>query len=529
MATVSGVLSADQITSLINQASATFQAPANALQAQEKPIETQISALGKVQGALSSLQSAFAGLADVQSLTQRSTTASPTGVVKAAVTNDAGVGTYNLSNIHLAQAENLISSSFASTSAGFGAGAIAIQLGSGSAVTVNIAAGQDNLSGIANAIDQANLGVQATVLYDGSSYHLALTSNATGIAHAFTVSGSGGLAGFSYYPGTSGFTRTQAAVDASFSLNGLAITSGSNTVKGVVPGLTLTLAASGSATVSVEQDISALDKAANGLVSALNNVLGTINNFASYSPTSGAGPLLGDVGLQVLRSNLLDAITNPIGTEAVQNASYKSLSDIGFSIASDGTVAFDEAAFDAAANSDYTAVAALLGGAGIATDPNVSVAGVGSAKPGTYAIDVTTNSGGSLTGTVNGQDASGTAGLLTVSGSGSAQGLTLQIAPGITGQLGAVTVGQGLYGQLNSIVSAALAPDSGGVTGEINSLNDTITSMNQQIATLQKQAQQETLALTQQYSVAQATLSQLETVSNFLTTYFNQSSGGLGG
>jgi hypothetical protein len=60
-------------------------------------------------------------------------------------------------------------------------------------------------------------------------------------------------------------------------------------------------------------------------------------------------------------------------------------------------------------------------------------------------------------------------------------------------------------------------------------LNYTVTSMNQRIAALQQQAQQETLTLTQQYGVAQATLSQLETVSNFLCTYFNQPSSGSGG
>jgi flagellar capping protein FliD len=103
--------------------------------------------------------------------------------------------------------------------------------------------------------------------------------------------------------------------------------------------------------------------------------------------------------------------------------------------------------------------------------------------------------------------------------------MTLQISPGATGPLGEVTVGQGLYGRLNSVLNAALATDTGGLTAEIKSLNDSVTSMNQQIVDLQKQAQQETLALTQQFSAAQATLSQLQTVSNFLTTYFAQTSG----
>jgi flagellar capping protein FliD len=85
---------------------------------------------------------------------------------------------------------------------------------------------------------------------------------------------------------------------------------------------------------------------------------------------------------------------------------------------------------------------------------------------------------------------------------------------------------QGLYGSLNSIVSTALASGSGGVTTEIANLNATITSMNQQIAVLQQQANQETLQLTQQFDAAQATLSQLSAVSSFLTTYFQMTSGG---
>lgn len=529
MAAVSGVLSSDQITSLIQQASASFQAPVNALQAQEKPIEAQISDLGKVQGALSSLQSALAGLADVQTLPQRSVSTSPSGTVSATATNDAVSGTYNLSNIRLAQAESLISSSLASTSASLGPGTIVIQVGSRAPITVNIASGQDNLSGIAKAIDQANAGVQATVVYDGSSYHLALTSNGTGTAGAFTVSGSDGLAGFSYHSGASGLSEIQAPKNASFSLNGLAVTSGSNSVKGVIPGVTLTLAASGSATVTVSQTVDALDKAANSLVSALNGVLNTINQYSSYNPTSGAGPLLGDVGLQLVRSDLLDAITSPAAKGAAQDTPYSSLSAIGFNITSGGTVTLDDATFQSAAQSNYAAVASLLGSAAVAANPNVTVQGTGSAQAGSYAIDVTANSGGLVSGSVNGQAASGTGGVMVVTGTGPAQGLALQISPGVTGDLGEVTVSQGLYGSFSSIANSALASGTGSVSGEIGTLNNTITAMNQQIAALQQQAQQETQALTQQYSVAQATLSQLTTVSNFLTTYFNQPSGGAGG
>jgi flagellar hook-associated protein 2 len=122
--------------------------------------------------------------------------------------------------------------------------------------------------------------------------------------------------------------------------------------------------------------------------------------------------------------------------------------------------------------------------------------------------------------------ASGTNGVLLVSDAGSPlYGLALQIAPGVTGDLGSVTIGQGLYGNLSSLVNAALASGSGSITGQIGSLNTTISSLNKQIAVLQREATQQTQELTAQFTAAQATLEQLTTVSSFLSTYFNQTSG----
>jgi flagellar hook-associated protein 2 len=526
--TLSGILTSDQITSLIKTASANYNAPAVSLQNQEKPIKDQISALGKVQDSLASLQSAIADLADVQTLTQRSVTTSPSGVVQATATNDAATGTYTLANIQLAQAESLLSAGFASTSGSLGAGSLTIQVGSGTAQTVQIAAGQDTLSGIADAINRAALGVQASVLFDGTAYHLLLAGNDTGAANAFTVSGSGGLAGLSYGNGGSGLTQQQAARDASFSLNGVAITSGSNSVSGVLPGLSLTLAASGSATVTVSGSIGALDKAANDVVTALNNTLATIAKYASYSTKDGAGPLLGDVGLEIIRSNLLNAISNPTAKGLPKDAAYPSLASIGFSITSGGTVTLDDAAFQAAAQADYGGVAALLGHGALASNAGVTVEDSGTAKAGRYAVNITSNDAGTLVGTVNGQAASGTDGVLVVTGAGPAEGLALAIAPGLTGDLGDVTVSQGLYGTLNDILNSALSVSGGTITGELDDLNTTISKMDDDIAALQKQAQQETLALTQQYGNAQATLSQLQTVNSFLTTYFNQLYGNSG-
>lgn len=524
---VSSALSSDQITTLIEEASAAYQAPANALQAQETPIQTQVSDLGKVQSALSSLQSALNSLSDVSTLTQRTVTVSPSDTVTATASNNATAGTYSLTGIHVAQSQSLISSGSSSTTAMLGSGSITIKVGSGSAQTIAIASGQSSLDDIANAIDQADVGVSASVLYDGSSYHLLLTSTESGSANAFTVTGAGAFAGLSYSSGSSGGLReTQAAANAGFSFDGVAITSGSNTISGVITGLTLTLTASGSATVQVNQSISALDQSANSVVTALNNVLTTINQYSSYSSASGAGPLFGNVGLEVLRSSLLDTIASPASDGSTTNSLYNSLSSVGFSISSNGTIAFNDATFQSAAQTNYGAVASLLGAIGTASNPAIAVEDIGAAEAGNYAINVTGNSGGTVNGTVNGEAASGTGGLLVVTGPGAAQGLALQIPAGLTGALGNVTISNGLFGSLSSLVSGALASGSGSVTSEIGSLNASLTSMNAQVTALQKEAQQETQSLTQQYDNAESTLAQLSSVSDFLSTYFNQTSGG---
>jgi flagellar hook-associated protein 2 len=534
MSTVSSLLSSSEITSLIQQASAAYQLPAATLQTQETPLKAQISALGKVQSALSSLQSALAALADVGTLAERTVSTSASGVVQVNATNVAAVGSYSLSGVHLAQAETLISSGSSSASGNLGAGSLSIKIGSGTAVTVNIASGSSSLSAIASAIDQADTGVNATVIFDGANYHLVLTGDATGGANAFTVSGAGGLSGLSYFTGTSGLSRTQIATDAGFSLNGISVTSGSNKIGGVIPGVSLTLAGSGSVTVTVSQSTAALDGAAQGVVQALNSTLATINQETAFSATSGggsgSGPLLGNVGVEELRQSLLDALTAQAGVgRAAGASSYNSLSSVGFQVASGGTVSFNDATFQNAAQTNYAAVASLLGALGVSSNANVSVEGVAAAPPGSYAVDVTSNANGTVIGTVNGLAASGTDGVMVVTEPGSFAGFALQVEPGVTGDLGTVTVSQGLYGSLSSVVNAALASGAGGIGGEISGLNTSISSMNQQIAALQKEATKETQELTAQYSAAQATLQQLTTVSNFLSTYFSQTSGGSGG
>jgi len=527
MTTVTSALDSSSIQSLIQQATASYQLPAAALQQQEQPIQAKVSALGQIQSALSSLQSGLAQLNQLTALPPVTANSSNNGVVTAGASANASPGSYALTNVVLAQTQTVVSSDFASASNPLGAGDLTLQTGSQSPVTITIPAGSDTLSGIAAAVNAANAGVTASVVYDGTGYRLTLTGNQTGAANAFTVSGTGGLAGLSYGLGADTMTQTQAASDASFTLNGIAITSASNQVTSAVPGLTFSLTGAGSATVTVATDTSSLDQVAQNVVTALNNTLATIGKFDYYNPNSNtpAGPLLGDFSIDMLRQQLLGIVSGMGGSGLPVSTPYQSLSTIGFSLTSDGTVTLDTGALDSAAKTNYAAVAALLGSVGTATSPQVTVGDVGAAKPGSYAVDITTNSGGTISGTVNGQAASGANGVLSVLGAGPALGLSLNIAGGVTGALGTVNVSQGLAGQLATLLNAALDPTSGSLTNETNNLNASLTQMNQRVAALQQQAQQQTLRLSQQFSNMEASTQQFSTVSNFLDSYFAAQSG----
>jgi flagellar hook-associated protein 2 len=66
-------------------------------------------------------------------------------------------------------------------------GSIAIQVGSGATQTIDVPASESTLSGLANAITQANIGVSASVVIDSKGSHLALTSGTSGSAGTLKV------------------------------------------------------------------------------------------------------------------------------------------------------------------------------------------------------------------------------------------------------------------------------------------------------------------------------------------------------
>src|SRR5262249_23085064 len=155
-------------------------------------------------------------------------------------------------------------------------GALTLTNGTTSATFNTGGSGQPaTLADLRNAINaNTTLGVRASLVTDGSQVRLVLNSSDTGTAQAFTVNSTGSLSSL-------GITTQQTALDANYSVNGLALTSSSNNITDVIGGVTMTLAATGSSTVSVAADTTGVSNAVKAFVDAYNAVNAKIKTLTA--------------------------------------------------------------------------------------------------------------------------------------------------------------------------------------------------------------------------------------------------------
>lgn len=271
----------------------------------------------------------------------------------------ASAGSHSLRVGGLARAQTVSSIAFDSSAAGAaGDGSIDITTG-GTTASVSWTAA-DSLAAIAQRINDASTGVSASVLYDGSKYRLVATARATGTAAASTFVETGDALGWSQ-PGA---IKTPAA-DASFTLDGIPMTRGSNLVDDALPGVTLTLtaphaAADADTTLEITSDKDALRDKLKGVVDAYNAVAGVLDNQLRYDGVKkGDDTLFGDSTLRRLQGSLTRLVTGRHGG--------KTLAELGAAIDRTGRLTLDTTKLERALTDDPTALQSLLVDGGLAT------------------------------------------------------------------------------------------------------------------------------------------------------------------
>ncbi|MFN3566729.1 MAG: flagellar filament capping protein FliD, partial [Burkholderiaceae bacterium] len=328
------------VRALVSQLMTIERKPLVQLQQRETQIQSRLTALGRVKSALDALQTAADALRRTNTFTAAKATTSGEGAT-AVVSGTPQLGSYAVSVSRLARGQSNASAAFASATADVGSGTLTLKSADGATVlaTINVGdTGTGTLAEIRDEINAANVGVRASLVNDGGQTRLVLNSRQSGAANGFQIEVDAGLAALA-------FTQNQAAQDAQFSINGLALTSPSNTVNGVIEGLTLTLAKAppaGSAPgttvdaeITVAQDADAVKKSVEDFVKAYNEVEKLIADLTKYDPnTKTAAVLNGESLLRQVQNGVRSIVR---GTMSAAAGDYTRLSEVGLEIQRDGT------------------------------------------------------------------------------------------------------------------------------------------------------------------------------------------------
>jgi flagellar capping protein FliD len=189
-------------TAILNALNEALSAPITLMQAQETPLNNQLSAWQSIGSDISALSSSASALGQPSLFQSYKATSSNTSVATATASSSAISGTYNFTVNQLAQASEIASQGIAATSTTVGTGTFGITI-NGTLTNVSVTSSNDTLSGLAQAINNAGAGVSAAVISDGSSnnpYRLVLTSNTTGTNSAISITNglSGGTASLNF-------------------------------------------------------------------------------------------------------------------------------------------------------------------------------------------------------------------------------------------------------------------------------------------------------------------------------------------
>lgn len=268
----------------------------------------------------------------------------------------------------LARAQTAYSGIVTDKTAAIGTGTMTLSVG-GVNKTITIDATNNSLEGLATAINASGAGVTASIVADTGGSRIVL-KGATGEDNAFTLTADAGadpaLAAFGYGSG-GGMTLGQSAMNASFTIDGIAYSRDSNIVDDIIPGMSLTLkkAAPGQPVdIGASRPLDMIRQTVGDFVSVYNQLKKSLSAAASMSGTTSS--------LRSLERELSDMVNKVLTT----GSGISKLSDIGITSAKDGTLTLDSAKLEKALAADAGGVEALFSPRRDATHTTVSDPGI---------------------------------------------------------------------------------------------------------------------------------------------------------
>lgn len=488
-----GIGSGLDVNSLVTKLMAVERQPEALMDNKTADFKAKLSAYGQVSSALASLQSAASTLASVPLLRGVSATVADSSLASATAVPGAAAGSYSLEVQKLAQAQSLASAPYASTLTSVGSGTLTIDFGaySGGAFTadaskpsstITIAPGQDSLTAVRDSINAAKAGVTASIVNDGTGQRLVLASQYTGAAGAMRISVSdadldnadaSGLSALAYDAstgGTANLVQSNAAQDAKAVVNGITVTSGTNTLSGAIEGVTLSLAKASpgtTTTITVARNTAAAASAVQAFVAAYNSTNTTLSSLSAYNADTKTGAVLqGDSTVRSLQARLRAALS----TTVANATGYASLSELGIAFQKDGSLLVNSNKLSTALADPAKDAAGVFAAVGTPSDSLVTFgSAASSAVTGNYAVTVSQLA---TRGTATG---SGPAALTITAGSNDTLALSVDgIAASVTLTAGTYTA-TSLAAMVQSRINASTALTTAGSGVDVTASGGALT------------------------------------------------------
>lgn len=376
------------VTAAVNSAVTAAEAPEQAWLSEESTLQSQISALTQIQTDASTLDNDMQNLNSLTGpLSAMTVNSSDSNAVSASAASGSTVGNHSVVVNDLATTASWTSGTFASSSTAMPAGSFTITPESGTATTITTD-GTETLSQVASQINSDNLGVTASVITDATGSRLALVASSSGSAANFTIS--------STDPTDFGFTQAATGGNASLTVDGIEIASASNTVTGVIPGVTLNLLSANpgvNVSLNVTPDTSQVQTALQQFVTDYNTVVSDLSAQFTFSTTTGTeGVLSSDSTVRNLQSDVLSAL-DYTATPALGSTTVLNLTSLGISVDNNGQLSLDTSTLDSALQNNFSDVQSFFQGSalnGFANSLDQQLTSFLSPADGAFTVDLQT-------------------------------------------------------------------------------------------------------------------------------------------
>jgi flagellar hook-associated protein 2 len=341
------------VASTVTQIQAAEQAIETPWQNQLTTLQAQDTVFSSLGTDLSTLTSSLQALTDFDGvLSEKQGSSSNTDLLSltsADATAQAGSHTITISQ--LAQTSSNASTAIADANDTL-SGSLTIQ-----GHEFDIDSSDNTLATLSSAINAAGIGVSSSVITDSSGSRLSIVSGTSGAAGQLTIASSlsGAAAGSITFPSGSG----EVGQDAVLTVDGVSVTSPSNTVSDAIPGVTFQLLSSSApgtqVQVQITNDTTDIGTAVSSFVTAYNAVVNDITTQEGDDSSGNPEPLYGNPTVALIQSELTESLFSGSASGAINN-----ITQLGLTVNDDGTLSLDADTLNSVLNSNFSDVTGFL-------------------------------------------------------------------------------------------------------------------------------------------------------------------------